>query len=75
MRKSWVAVGGWALVAFCCGCESTAMTKTTKPVVDPIRKTTNAVFKERKVGSQDTAQAVLFPREQEKETKQFKLKF
>jgi len=58
------------------GCERATVEKTAKPVLDPIKKTTDAVFKERKIGSStDKAQAVIFPRDTEEEHKQFKLKF
>ncbi len=64
-----------AFLIFLMGCESAAIQKTTKPVIAPIKKTTEAVFRERTIGSKDTAQAVIFPREQEQEQKHFKLKF
>jgi hypothetical protein len=57
------------------GCTAETISKTTKPVVAPIKKTTDTVFQERKIGSKDTAEAVIFPREKEEEQKQFKLKF
>ncbi len=60
---------------FLCGCERATVEKTAKPVIAPIKKTTDTVFKERKIGSKDTTQAVIFPRDQEQEHKQFKLKF
>ena len=73
--KKIVAAVGWVAVIFCLGCESQAVQKTVKPVAAPIQKTTNAVFKERSIGSEDTAKAVLFPKEEEEEHKHFKLKF
>lgn len=63
------------LAVIAAGCSTQDVQRTTKPVVDPIKKTTDTVFKERKIGSEDTAQAVIFPREEEQEHKQFKLKF
>lgn len=65
---------GMTLVLFW-GCERATVEKTTKPVIAPIKKTTDAVFKERKIGSTDSAQAVIFPRDTEEEHKQFKLTF
>jgi len=57
------------------GCERATVEKTAKPVLDPIKKTTNTVFKERKIGSTEKAQAVIFPRDTEEDHKQFKLTF
>lgn len=74
MRK-WLQCAGWLLFFFSLGCESAAVQKTAKPVVAPIKKTSEAVFRERKIGSDTTAQAVLFPREEEQEKKHFKVKF
>lgn len=66
----------WAvLLLSVAGCTAETISKTTQPVVAPIKKTTDTVFQERKIGSKDTAEAVLFPREEEEEQKQFKLKF
>ncbi len=75
MIKRSVALASWIFLIFCWGCESQAIQKTTKPVVEPIKKTADTVFRERKIGSEDKAQAVIFPREEEQEHKQFKLKF
>jgi hypothetical protein len=58
------------------GCQSATIEKGAKPVVAPIQKTTEKVFQERTLGSEDGTQAVLFPKEQESDDhKQFKLKF
>lgn len=74
MRMRLFAV--WFFAALISGCAMATIEKETKPVVDPIKKTTQAVFKERKIGSEEKAQAVIFPRDQEEtERKQFKLTF
>lgn len=67
--------GAVAGFVFLMGCQSAAVEKTTKPVLEPIRKTTEAVFQERKISIRDNTEAVIFPKEQEEETKHFKLKF
>ena len=75
MIKKLSLVVVWAFSIFCLGCQSATVEKTAKPVVAPIQKTTEAVFKERSIGSEKTTQAIIFPKEQEEETKQFKIKF
>ncbi len=73
--KKWLSAV-WIPAMLASGCTMATIEKDTKPVVDPIKKTTEAVFKERKIGSDEKAQAVIFPRDQEEtERKQFKLTF
>ncbi|MBI4549424.1 MAG: hypothetical protein HY714_00660 [Candidatus Omnitrophica bacterium] len=75
MRRTFGNLLGAVLLFSITGCTAETLSRTAKPVVTPIKKTTDTVFQERKIGSKDTAEAVLFPREEEEEQKQFKLKF
>jgi len=71
--RSWVVWAGAIILLMGAGCAN--LEKDTKPVVDPIRKTSDEILKERKFGADDKTQAILFPRDEEQEKSQFKIKF
>lgn len=73
MMMKWMTVIAGAFLIFNSGCAD--LEKDTKPVVGSIQKTSDTLLKERTFGSEDKTQAVLFPRDEEQEKSQFKIKF